>query len=52
MSNAEHLDNALAKSELHVLPEAGHLASADQSDEFSSMIIAWVAAGDRHTAAA
>ena len=41
-SNAEHLDQALQKSKLQILPEAGHLAWADQPELFADMIIDWV----------
>lgn len=41
-SNAVHLDKALPHSKLHMLPEAGHLAWADQPELFASMIIDWV----------
>ena len=41
-SNARHLDAALPKSKLHMLPEAGHLAWADQPELFANMIIDWV----------
>lgn len=43
-SNAVHLDAALPHSKLHMLPEAGHLAWADQPELFASMIIDWVEA--------
>ena len=42
-SNAKHLDAALPQSKLHILPEAGHLAWADQPELFADMIIDWVA---------
>jgi pimeloyl-ACP methyl ester carboxylesterase len=41
-SNAEHLNNVLPNSELHILPEAGHLSWADQPELFASMVIDWV----------
>ena len=41
-SNAEHLNDALPKSKLKILPEAGHLAWADQPGLFADMIIDWV----------
>ncbi len=41
-SNAEHLDTALPNSKLQILPEAGHLAWADQPELFAAMIINWV----------
>ena len=41
-SNAEHLNDALPKSKLQILPEAGHLAWADQPELFADMIIDWV----------
>ena len=41
-SNAEHLNDALPKSKLKILPEAGHLAWADQPELFADMIIDWV----------
>ena len=41
-SNAEHLNDALPKSKLKILPEAGHLAWADQPELFTDMIIDWV----------
>ena len=43
-SNAIHLDAALPHSKLHMLPEAGHLAWADQPELFANMIIDWVEA--------
>ena len=43
-SNAIHLDAALPHSKLHMLPEAGHLAWADQPELFANMIIDWVQA--------
>ena len=43
-SNAIHLDAALPNSKLHMLPEAGHLAWADQPELFANMIIDWVQA--------
>ncbi len=42
VSNAEHLDAALPHSKLQILPEAGHLAWADQPELFAEMIIDWV----------
>ena len=42
-SNAKHLDAALPQSKLHILPDAGHLAWADQPELFADMIIDWVA---------
>lgn len=42
VSNAQHLDDALPHSKLQILPEAGHLAWADQPELFASMIIDWV----------
>lgn len=41
-SNAKHLDAALPQSKLQMLPEAGHLAWADQPELFADMIIDWV----------
>ena len=41
-SNAEHLHKALLNSQLQMLPEAGHLAWADQPELFANMIIDWV----------
>ena len=41
-SNAKHLDEALPQSKLQMLPEAGHLAWADQPELFAEMIIDWV----------
>jgi len=41
-SNAGHLDAALPQSKLQILPEAGHLAWADQPELFADMIIDWV----------
>ncbi len=41
-SNAENLHNALPNSELHILPEAGHLSWADQPELFASMVTDWV----------
>ena len=41
-SNAENLDAALPHSKLQILPEAGHLAWADQPELFAEMIIDWV----------
>ena len=41
-SNAKHLDAALPNSKLQILPEAGHLAWADQPELFADMIIDWV----------
>lgn len=40
-SNAAHLDAAMPRSTLHMLPEAGHLAWADQPELFANMIIDW-----------
>ena len=40
-SNAEYLDAALPQSKLQILPEAGHLAWADQPELFAEMIIDW-----------
>ncbi|MDB2646888.1 alpha/beta hydrolase [Pseudomonadales bacterium] len=42
-SNAKHLDAALPQSKLHILPDAGHLAWADQPELFADMIIDWAA---------
>ena len=42
VSNAKYLDEALPRSKLQILPEAGHLAWSDQPDMFSSMITEWV----------
>lgn len=42
-SNAEHLHKALPNSQLQMLPEAGHLAWADQPELFADMISDWVA---------
>ncbi|MDB4077262.1 alpha/beta hydrolase [Porticoccaceae bacterium] len=42
VSNAEHLNAALPHSKLQILPEAGHLAWADQPELFADMIIDWV----------
>lgn len=42
--NAEHLNAALPQSTLQILPEAGHLAWADQPELFADMIIDWVEA--------
>ena len=44
-SNAEHLNAALPHSKLQILPEAGHLAWADQPELFADMIIDWVNTG-------
>lgn len=44
-SNAEQLHDALPKSELHILAEAGHFSWADQPEKFASMIIDWVETG-------
>lgn len=44
-ANAEHLHNALPKSQLRVLAEAGHFSWADQPEMFASMIIDWVNTG-------
>ena len=41
-SNAKYLDEALPQSKLQILPEAGHLAWADQPELFATMIIDWV----------
>ncbi|MDB2533773.1 alpha/beta hydrolase [Porticoccaceae bacterium] len=41
-SNAEYLDAALPQSKVQILPEAGHLAWADQPQLFAEMIIDWV----------
>ena len=41
-SNAEYLNAALPQSKLQILPEAGHLAWADQPELFADMIINWV----------
>ena len=41
-SNAGYLDAALPQSKLQILPEAGHLAWADQPELFADMIIDWV----------
>ena len=40
-SNAAYLDAAMPRSTLHMLPEAGHLAWADQPALFAHMIIDW-----------
>lgn len=42
VSNAKHLDDALPKSKLQILPEAGHLAWSDQPEMFASMVTDWV----------
>ena len=42
VSNAEYLNAALPRSKLHILPESGHLAWADQPELFAEMIIDWV----------
>ena len=42
VSNAEYLNAALPQSKLHILPESGHLAWADQPELFAEMIIDWV----------
>ena len=42
VSNAKLLNAALPKSKLQILPEAGHLAWADQPELFADMIIDWV----------
>lgn len=44
-SNAEQLHNALPKSELRILPEAGHFSWSDQPEMFASMITDWVNTG-------
>ena len=44
-SNAEELHRALPKSELRILPEAGHFSWSDQPELFASMITDWVNAG-------
>ncbi len=44
-SNAENLHDALPKSELRILPEAGHFSWSDQPEMFASMIIDWVNTG-------
>jgi pimeloyl-ACP methyl ester carboxylesterase len=44
-SNATHLDAAMPRSTLHMLPEAGHLAWADQPALFANMIIDWAETG-------
>ena len=44
-SNAEQLHSALPKSELRILPEAGHFSWADQPEMFASMILDWVNTG-------
>ena len=41
-SNATELHNALPKSKLQVLPEAGHFSWSDQPEMFASMIQDWV----------
>ena len=41
-SNAEYLNTALPQSKVQILPEAGHLAWADQPELFADMIIDWV----------
>ena len=46
-SNAEDLNDALPKSKLQILPEAGHLAWADQPELFADMIIDWVGTAHR-----
>ena len=45
VSNAEHLNAALPQSKIQILPEAGHLAWADQPELFADMIIDWVNTG-------
>ena len=42
VSNAEYLNAALPRSKLHILPESGHFAWADQPELFAEMIIDWV----------
>jgi pimeloyl-ACP methyl ester carboxylesterase len=42
VSNAKLLNAALPQSKLQILPEAGHLAWADQPELFADMIIDWV----------
>lgn len=44
-SNAEELHRALPKSELQILPEAGHFSWSDQPEMFASMINDWVNTG-------
>ena len=45
--NAKHLDVALPQSKLQILPEASHLAWADQPELFADMIIDWVEASHK-----
>lgn len=49
VSNAQHLDDALPHSKLHILPESGHLAWSDQPEMFASMITDWVNSGYKNT---
>ena len=44
-SNAENLHAALPKSDLRILPEAGHHAWSDQPELFAEMIIDWATGG-------
>jgi len=44
VSNAHRLDEALPKSKIEILPEAGHLSWSDQPGRFGSMITDWVKA--------
>ena len=48
VSNAKHLHDALPKSKLQILPEAGHLAWSDQPEMFASMVTDWVNSGHRN----
>ena len=49
-SNAEHLHHALPKSELQILPEAGHLSWSDQPERFATVISDWVMGGHKTVA--
>ncbi len=45
VSNAHHLHDALPKSGLQILPEAGHLSWSDQPEMFAAMVLDWVDEG-------
>ncbi|MFT5358289.1 MAG: pimeloyl-ACP methyl ester carboxylesterase [Polyangiales bacterium] len=47
VSNAGLLNDALPKSKMQILPEAGHLSWSDQPELFRSMIIDWVNDGHK-----
>ena len=47
VSNAHHLHEAMQRSAVQILPDAGHLSWSDQPEMFASMVIGWVNRGHR-----